>query len=43
MVVRLESFINSDSKTPQMEHCLCLKYVMIYRPGLRNLLIQINS
>ena len=44
MVVRLVSFINCKTNgTRQMIHCLCLKYVMIYRPELWNLLIRINS
>ena len=30
MVVRLAS----NSKTSQMKHCLCLNYVMAYRPDL---------
>ena len=34
MVVRLAIIINSNSKISQMEHCLCLKYVMIHRPDL---------
>ena len=45
MVVRLVSFlivINSNGKNPQMEHCLCLKYVVIYRPDVWNLLTAEN-
>ena len=34
MVVRLAFFINFNSKVPQMEHYLCLKYAMIYIPDL---------
>ena len=43
MEVRLAFFINYNSKIPQMEQCLCLKYVMIYRSDLYNLQIRINS
>ena len=42
MAVRLVFVINSNSKILQTEHCLCLKDVMIYRPDLWNLLIQVN-
>ena len=31
MLVRLAFFINFNGKTLQVEHCLCLKYVMVYR------------
>ena len=36
-------FINSNNKILQMKHGLCLKYVMIYRLDLWNLLIRVNS
>ena len=36
MVVRLAFFIDSNSKIPQMEHCLSLKHVIIYRHDLWN-------
>ena len=34
MVVRLAVLVNSNSKIPKMEHWLCVKYVMIYRPDM---------
>ena len=43
MVVRLRFFINSNNKILQIKHGLCLKYVMIYRLDLWNLVIQVNS
>ena len=43
MLGRLAFLIDSNSKIPQMEDCLSLKYVMIYRPDWWNLLIWINN
>ena len=43
MEVRLAFFINYNIKIPQVEQCLCLKYVMIYRSDLYNLRIRIKS
>ena len=43
MAVRLPFFRNSNGKIRQMEHCLSLKYVMLYRFDLENVLIWVNS
>ena len=40
---KIHAWINSNSKIPEMEYCLCLKYEMTYRPDSRNLLIRVNS
>ena len=42
MVVRLKILLNAknknlNTKNPQIKHCPCSKYVMIYRPALYNL------
>ena len=37
IVVRLALFMTGNTKNPQIEHCLCPKYGVIYRPDLDNL------
>ena len=40
VVVRLTLFINVNTKNPQMEHCPCPKYGMIYWPDMYNLTVR---
>ena len=33
-------FMNVNTKNPQIEHCPCPKYSMIYRPDIYNLQVR---
>ena len=39
-MVRLALFMNVNTKNPEMGHCLCPKYDMIYRPDMYNLQVR---
>ena len=42
IVVRLELFMIVNTWNPQMEHCPCPKYDMIYSPDMYNLQVRRN-
>ena len=39
-MARLAPIMNVNTKNPQMEHCPCPKYDMIYRPDMYNLQVR---
>ena len=39
-MVRLALFMNVNTKNPQMEHCPCPNYGMVYRPDMYNLQVR---
>ena len=39
-MARLALFMNVSTKNPEMEHCPCPNYGMIYRPDMYNLQVR---